>query len=464
MPSILDLSAELQVLIIGYLDTPVALYDPPATYFAPRMSRGVASLSSCCQILRKLAAPTLYRNICLRNDDKSGRSLQAVGHCPWAANFVRELNIEANITLDDEWDEPNPLSDEDFPSSVEDVLTHLERFPHLEILSVHFKAGETQTLDEEAVEDNFDIWMHLSDPYRDFTGLKHKEGRSDWKALMARTYDAISNSERPSALTTLELRNVLPSGISSFTTEAWHTFLRTLKILRLSLHGGAESFNLAEGYLGFVENLDLLFSQLVSVTELRFAASQSGLPGVAGDLYTVFPLHVGDMPVLQVLELQWCFVSERTARFIASHVGTLRRVILKDCYSAATCYNAEEHTTWTTFFNVIANSLGTEKSPVLEEFCVTPGVLGQSRQLGNGVVQDVPISGDDQQIELAQSMSRTDPCRRPFGYATIDDKYGYLREDGEQNLTAFLLGHDQATFDRVTAFIRRQEGRKRRLA
>jgi hypothetical protein len=159
MPSLLDLSAELQLLIIEYLDTPTTSCAPPASYFAPRTSRDIASLSSCCRTLHELSAPTLFRNICLRNDDKSGKSLQAAGNSPWLASFVRELNFEAQITLDEEWDEFMPLSDQDFAASVEEVLFHLERFPRLEMMSVQFKCGETETLDEEAVTVNlYEIW------------------------------------------------------------------------------------------------------------------------------------------------------------------------------------------------------------------------------------------------------------------------------------------------------------------
>ena len=214
----------------------------------------------------------------------------------------------------------------------------------------------------------------------------------------------------------------------------------------------------AEGYTDFIQNLDLLFSQLASVTEFRFAASYSGLPGLPGQHHAVFPLNIEDMPLLQVLELHCCFVSERTARFIASHVKTLKRVRLQDSYSAANDYNAEEHTTWTRFLNIIADALEAAESPPLEEFTVTPHILAKSRNLGGHEESSVPIIGDDAQVELAFSMSSTEPRRRPFAYARIDDKYGFLSEMEDDNLTAFLLGHDQAAYDRVVAIVARHSG------
>lgn len=464
MPSLLDLSVELQVAIIDYLNTPATKCDPPAAYFAPRTSRDLASLSSSCRTFHRLAAPALYRNICLRTNDKGGRSLQAVGNSPRTAALVRELDFEANITVEEDYDELMPLSEEDFPSCVQEVLSHLERFPKLEFLSVQFKLGDTMQWDEMEAESSCDVWRGLPDPYRGLDELKFKEERAEFRAMMARTYDAIANSERSSALTTLELRNLLPAGVSSFNTGPWQAFLGTLKTFRLSMHadaGGGEScLSTADGYIEFIENLDILFSQLVRITEFRFSASSSGLPGLPGQHHAVFPLNVEDMPLLQVLELRFCFVSERTAHFIGGHVKTLKRVRLEDCYSAADDYNAEEHTTWARFFNIIADSLDAVGDPPLEEFFVSPRVLVKSRELVNWRESSTAIKGDDTQVELACSKSRTDPHRRPFDYARLDDKYGFLSEMEEQNLDAFLAGNDQAAYDRVMAVVGRQLGKK----
>ncbi|GAB7332289.1 hypothetical protein MBLNU13_g04124t1 [Cladosporium sp. NU13] len=461
MPSLLDLSSELQVAIIDYLDLPATRCDPPTAYFAPRTSRDLANLSSCCQTLRRLTASALYRNIRLRTNDKSGKSLQAVGY-PGTAILVRELNFEAIITVEEDYDELMPLSEEDFPSSVEEVLSHLNRFPNLECLSVQFKLGETIEWDTQEAESSCDVWQGMPDPYRDFEQLKSKEERAEFRAIMAKTYDAIASSERPSSLTTLELRNLLPAGVSSFNTERWQAFLGTLKTFRLSMHahagGGESSLSTAWGYTDFIQNLDLLFSQLASITEFRFAASMSGLPGLPGQHHAVFPLNVEDMPLLEVLELQFCFISERTAHFIASHIKTLKRVRLEDCYSAVSDYNAEEHTTWARFFSIIADSLDVAESPPLEDLFVTPRVLERSRNLGGYGESSVVVKGDDTQIELAFSMAKTYPHRRPFDYARIDDKYGFLSEEKEQNLSAYLLGHDQVAYDRVMAFVRRRSG------
>lgn len=168
------------------------------------------------------------------------------------------------------------------------------------------------------------------------------------------------------------------------------------------------------------------------------------------------------MPLLEVFELKFCFISERTARFIASHIKTLKRVRLEDCYSAASDYNAEDHTTWANFFDIIADSLDAVESAPLEAFFVTPRVLERTRKRGGYDESCVVVKGDDAQIELAFSMAKTDRHRRPFDHARLDDKYGFLSNEEEQNLNAYLLGHDQAAYDRVMAFTGRQSGRKQR--
>lgn len=39
------------------------------------------------------------------------------------------------------------------------------------------------------------------------------------------------------------------------------------------------------------------------------------------------------------------------------------------------------------------------------------------------------VKGDDRQVELALTMAKTEPHRRPFNYARIDNKYGFLSNE-----------------------------------
>jgi len=46
-----------------------------------------------------------------------------------------------------------------------------------------------------------------------------------------------------------------------------------------------------------------------------------------------------------------------------------------------------------------------------------------------------------------------DPQRRLFAYKILDDKYGTLFDDEEQNVQSFLQGDDQKAYDRLMRIV-----------
>lgn len=222
MPSLLDLSTELLLEIFEHIETSRDVTETlPAAYYEPLTNQAIVNLSRCCKTLRELVAPILFRKICLRNNDKNGRSIQAVASSPWAGR-VQELHFEALMTIDVDFDLEEGIdpSRGDYPYSVNDVLSHLERFPHLETLSVRFALGNTQEADQRAAESAFLVWLYDHDPLWESEELLQLEEKAAWRALMAKTYIAISTSALPQTFTTFEMRDVLPAGVSAFMTES----------------------------------------------------------------------------------------------------------------------------------------------------------------------------------------------------------------------------------------------------
>jgi hypothetical protein len=141
MPSLIDLSAELKIMIVQSLDLP----DLPARTgdddfyttipFFRITSQDIINLGCCCKILREITATKLYSRLRLRNSDKSGQSILAVADSPWA-HLVRELHFEGVTTVD------AAPSDQNFPASVRKVLSDLKLFPKLDALSVRFMFGK----------------------------------------------------------------------------------------------------------------------------------------------------------------------------------------------------------------------------------------------------------------------------------------------------------------------------------
>lgn len=479
MPSLLDLSTELLLEIIAHIESsssgvPEAI---PAAYYEPLTNQAIVHLSRCCKTLREVVAPTLFCKLRLRNNVKSGRSVQAVASSPWASR-VQELHFEALMTIgvDADNNEDVDLHRGDYPSSVHEILSHLEQFPRLETLTVRFTLGNTQEADQRAVKSAFLIWLdlHDRDPLWKPDELLQLEGKAAWRALMAKTYDAISNSALPQTFSTFEMRDVLPAGVSTFTTEAWQSFSRSLKTFRFHLcaidvdeeHGQARLGRLA-GYTKFANRLHVVFQHLDNATDFRFSASSRGPIGLQGLFHAGFYLHTSDdMPFLQVFELHFCFISEHFADFIGQHLATLKRVVLTNCYSPDLDGFADEHTTWESFFNMISEYVEKVDLMSLEEVTISPSVsrvLEDERDLGSEHLDAVAIRGMELEVESANQTLRDSPGRKFFAYAGICSGGGCLYQAAEENLWAFLRGDDEAAFDRLMAAIERRRDRPQSL-
>lgn len=213
-----------------------------------------------------------------------------------------------------------------------------------------------------------------------------------------------------------------------------------------------------DGYVGFANKLHVLFQHLDKITDFSFSATSSGPVGIPGPYHSVLHLHAYDMPFLQVLELRFCFMSKRFAHFIGSHLATLKRVVLSNCYSGAGDGYAEEYTKWRTFFNMISEYIERVDRMCLAEVTISPsvsGVLKDEGDLGNENVDVVAIRGTDEELELAKQTLQDNPGRRFFAYAGICSGGGCLYQAAEENLWEFLRGEDEAAFDRLVDAMRR---------
>jgi hypothetical protein len=451
MPSFSDLSPELTLGIIDALHSDTS-NDAASAPLCPTPSQAMINLSCCCKDLRNLVAPKLYPKIRLQKNDKSGKSLLAIADSPWAG-LVRELHFEGFTPFDDEWpDEFITLHDEDFPGSVSEVLSHLERFPKLDILTVRFRFGETSSKDETVIHVIFSDYYYI-DPFHDHDQLRLLEKNIGWRALVARTYEAIAQNEQ-SSITTLKLFEVLPAGVSSWGTDAWARFLGGVKKFTISLRAYQHEWggwcNTTPGYEAFINNLDQLFQHLTSVTDFCFIADRCVTSALADQDRAVIAFDVNHMPMLQRFELEYCFISKNLANFVCNHLQTLKQIRLTHCFSGYSDIDVDEHTTWATFLELLGNAIDSVEDAALEEFFISPATLGEEYC---GVSNCVEIAGNDEEVELVRRTLAHDSRRRMFVYTWLDITGDWF-SDEEQNLTAFLAGHDQIAFDRLMAAIK----------
>jgi hypothetical protein len=300
-------------------------------------------------------------------------------------------------------------------------------------------------------------------------GLRYTEkNRRGWRALMAKTYDAVACNDQGS-FTTLVLQEVLPVGVSWCTTKAWAKFLGGVKTFNLSprIYNNTACWwctrtsPYASPYVpsievALIEHVDILFRNLTSVTDFRFTADYCA---VGRNNYDCLALNANHMPLLQTLDLERCLIAEGLATFISSHSQTLRRIKLTDCFSGAVCpdesTSAGGDIAWADFFDILSDGFLSVEKATFVEFCISSTTLGDEHCITH-IVDCKPVQVNTENFELAQRLLENEPHRRLFAHEYMSSKYINSEHNGDQDLNSLLQGRDQAAFDRLMAVTKRQ--------
>ena len=189
------------------------------------------SWSCTCSFYRCLLAPYVFRSLILRNYEKSASSVLVLANNQYK-NYVEELHYTAEGECTDvfKWrywtGETRGGFDfktvtgprEVFPDIVHLVLSQLHIFPRLKTLSIEFPVNlKHDNSNLSAYWDEFD-----GDETED--QIQWEEDNEGWRALMAKTFDALSRNDKHS-IKTLEIRKLHPFEVSTFRSEAFHDFL-----------------------------------------------------------------------------------------------------------------------------------------------------------------------------------------------------------------------------------------------
>ena len=126
MASFLSLSAELKISIVEQLDH-------ASTSFIPGPSQDLLNFGYVCRVFRDVALPYILKDLVLLNEERSGSSLLAIfeGSLAKLVHSVHYIGVMAMLSEDCVRNSPEP-SAEDFPSTVEQVLSSLDQLPNLE--------------------------------------------------------------------------------------------------------------------------------------------------------------------------------------------------------------------------------------------------------------------------------------------------------------------------------------------
>ena len=426
--------------------------------------RDLMNWSSTSRYFRNLLAPTIFRNIKLRNDEKSGASVDALLKSPYG-DLVKEIYFLGSIppgmadSHDDNGDdEPLPegfheVSDEaseeedepvtvTLPPVVDNLLSDLDQFSHLESLSIGFTYPYDSTFgeyyDAEGIMDN-----------------ENPEAARAFKALITTTYKTLFRNKVPQ-LRAVEIRKFVWTFTEPYESQTFHDFLSHVKHFSLSVRGGDNGagwcVNTCDGYLECVARFDELFlDHLASATSLTLQAPDQGPIGLEGMRHAPLALGAQQMPLLKSLRLEFIFICQELADFIASHADTLERLTLHDCNSSVNGLQENEPFYWSHFFDALHDADLKQLSYLEIQPHNAPLTFDEAMDRN---YNRVPTEHEEpENVQQIRQVISTDKKRRVFGYAMLDGKYGACDEDEEENQAAFERGEDQAAFDRLMLHI-----------
>lgn len=418
---------------------------------------------SCTSVyFRNLLAPYILKTVKLRNDEKSGASVDAILKSRHG-DLVKEMYFlgtippgMANPDGDDKDDEPlaegfykNPEEAEEenerpimitLPPVVDTLLSHLHQFPNLESLSIGFTYPYESPFDEyheaEGIMDN-----------------ENPEAARAWKALMTTTYATLLRNKAPQ-LRAVEIRKFVWTFTEPYESPNFHNFLSQVEHFSLSVRGGENGagwcVNTCDGYLECVARLDdLFFDHLASATTLTLRAPVEGPIGLEGMRHARLALKKEQMPLLKSLHLEHIFICQELVDFVIGHTNTLEQLTLRDCNSSVNGLQDNDGFYWNHFFDALhaADLKG------LSHFEISPhnAPLTMEEATDRDFNRSPQERAEPDNVQEIRRVLSADAKRRVFGYAVLDDKYGACDIDEEENHAAFERGEDQVAFDRLMA-------------
>lgn len=451
---LVDLSAELQLKIVEeLLQHPIAKPadgDVKQEDHDTRCRDSLLNWSCTSLFFRDLLAPYIFRCVNLRNSDKCGSSLLEVVKGRHN-NLVKEIRFVGSAPGDAHIGEE---AYEDvvaiLPDSVKKVLSDLQVFPSLELLSVRFD----NQFDDYA---EWDEGLNIGEEEESDEDVKQAEEKIAWRALMAKTYAALLQNES-FTLKGFEINDLVRKKVSTLSNPAFHAFLGRIERFHLSIYGEDNGagwlINTHYYYEAMMSKLDkYLFDHLASITTLVLKAPKEGPIGLEGMNHVRLALKKGQMPHLKTLELEYIFVCQELIDFLLDHTQTLEHLSMHKCSSSINGL-AHNGIPWHRLFNSLADAKPEQLTHLEISFKSVP--LTYEESFGHDENEDeVPA-----EVKEAREILRNDPSRRIFAHINLDDKYGMLFDDDEENLASFQRGEDQASYERLMRIVNANAARR----
>lgn len=426
---------------------------------------------SCTSLyFRNLLAPYIFTSIKLRNDEKSGASVDALLKSRHG-DLVKEIyflgtippemantddNVEDDAALAEGFDKESLKAEEGIsksvtitlPPVVDDILSDLHRFSNLESLSIGF----TYPYDTIFYE------------YYDLEGLAMSDSPESARylhALMTKTYDTLLRNKKL-RLRAVEIRKFVWIFTDPYESQSFHDFLSHVEHFTLSVRGGENGacwcINTCDEYLECVARFDeLFFDHLASATTLTLRAPFEGPIGLYGFRHARLALRKEQMPLLKSLHLEHVFICQELVDFATSHADSLEQLTLHDCNGRPNIWqDRNDGFFWDHFFDALRSADLKQLSCLEIRLYNAPLTMEEK-----SVYKTEEVEPED--VQQIRRMLNADPRRRVFGYAILDGKYGACDTDERETMAAFERGEDQVAFDRLMANVNANAAKGRRI-
>lgn len=266
-----------------------------------------------------------------------------------------------------------------------------------------------------------------------------------WRRAMSSMWSGLSRNQN---IKSLELVGLPAVPLSSWLQPEWPAFLGRLQTLVLGLAGGDNGAgwkaNTTEGYRDFLESLDAhFFDHAKSLVRLHLIADAWNFYGDSDMWASVMALRPGQMPRLEDLRIENCFIDEKCCEFLYSATASssdLKKLHLINCMAN------EATPSWADLFS----RLYTQQNLSLEELIVTNERIEFPDDYESNIPH-LPVTNRlaSQSVAVRSSPTEDSGERRPFEYGTVDDKYGMIFSNEERNVSEYESGTDMHAYRKL---------------
>ena len=388
-------------------------------------------LSATCKEYRTQFSPEIFKTIRFSNSEALARSALAAVEA--YGDYTSQIEFTCYSNSDDELTAPS------LPLAASKVLEgHLT--PNLHTVRLKFDFDFNDGADWDSRTTGFGSSIYLFEEFDDDDFVREEERRWKWRALMKETWEALAANDY---VRELILEDFIPKWTSTFGSDEFRQFLSRLESATFNIlgldNGSCWKTNTQFGYTEFLASLDTSFFHHMSGLKHLHIQAEDPL-GLDGRNYIPLALKPEDLPVLQSLKLENCFVSPELVSFIQGHTQVLKSLDVKECVSVGDGGDMTDNSIyWAEFFDGIY-----ETKPSLTEF-----IAG-----GDRVSLTYDGEFDNERVQDIRQELKASPVLKLFSYGNLSDKYGMLYNNVEENAEQFINGDDQRAYDRLMSLIK----------